>query len=154
MAFPSVGGGGLGLTFANEDYRFTNNTGSAVTAGDLVQIDYSSISSTDSGIPLAFDKVRVPQAAGRDMGIYGVVLESAAAGARVAVRMRGRVKAQTTGTPAAGIFLVAPAAAVKTIGAHATTTLGRCIAVTLEAGTTSPTWVLFDGINGMGIDGL
>lgn len=111
----------------------------ALTAGDVVEVDFGSASAS---APYATDTKAV---ADDEYGICGVVEEDCASGDAVRVTFRGTLPAQTSGTPAAEAVLsagsgvlVAAAAASKVVG------------VALEVGTSSPTHVLFNGIEGFG----
>ena len=142
MSNPSVSGPGDGYRGPkNWDERMVNNTGGALSKGDLVQVDESVIDATTE----AQTDIEAPTTLALEQGgKFGVLLEDIADGATGLVRFRGRVKAQTTGTPAAGTYITG-ANGVHTMTATITATF-RVLGTTLETGTSSPTLIDFDGI--------
>lgn len=132
---------GIGLTEANTDIKMIST--SAVDPGDVVAVDGTVGSET------RFDTVKTPVTADLELGLFAVALETVAAGAQGMFRFRGMVKAQTASTPAVGAKLAA-ANGVTTIAASAAVT--KVIAYALVTGTTVPTLVMFNGIEGYGND--
>lgn len=143
MSNPSISGPGDGYFGPkNWDERMLNSTGGALTAGSLVQVDESVIDSTT----LAQTTIEDPSTLGLEQGgKFGVLLEDIANGERGLVRFRGRVKAQTTGTPAVGVYLSGANAAntmTATIGATF-----RVLGTALVTGSSVPTLIEFDGLS-------
>lgn len=149
MSNPSISGPGDGFRGPkNWDERMTNNSGSAYSKGDVVQIDESVVDSTT----LAQTDIEDITAVGAEMGTIGVCLEDIADGATGMVRFRGRVDAQTTGTPAVGTLLMADGIATASNTLIVSAGTGKIVAKCIETGTTTPTLVIFDGVNGFGVD--
>lgn len=85
-------------------------------------------------------------------GMFAVVLERMGPGGRGLVRVQGRCRARTTGTPAAGAPLAIVGASLL-LSSVQTGQLGRKViarAETLAAGTPEFADVLFGGIAGIG----
>lgn len=144
MSNPSISGPGDGYFGPkNWDERMVNNTGGDLSKGDLVQVDESVIDATTT----AQTDIEAPTTLALEQGgKFAVLLEDIADGEAGMVRFRGRVKAQTTGTPAAGVYITG-ANGVHTMTATIAATF-RVLGTTLEAGTASPTLIDFDGVSG------
>lgn len=145
---------GPGLHFENQ-YAEDVTASVAFTKGDTCQFDIGQTVATSNSEGVAasgLNTIIVPVTAGLRWGILGVVMETVAAGAKTKVLVKGLVQAQTTGTPAKHLGLTA-ANTVKTLAVTGGTGMEKVIAITMETGTASPTYVLFDGINGFDSDG-
>jgi hypothetical protein len=143
MSNPSISGPGDGFFGPkNWDERMINSTGGALLKGDLVQIDESVIDATTK----AQTTIEDPSTLGLEQGgKFGVLLEDIANGASGLVRFRGRVEAQTTGTPAVGVYITG-ANAANTMTATIAATF-RVLGTVLVTGSAVPTLIEFDGLS-------
>lgn len=124
----------------------------AVSVGDLVMFDLAGNgSNTDTATYDDLDNKKNPfnvvvlsTVALGEGGIYGVVTEAAAAGARCRVCIAGMVSAKVTGTASIGATVLTPGAGVLV---PAATLVGTGVALALQANTGGPNLcrVLFNG---------
>lgn len=143
MSNPSISGPGDGFFGPkNWDERMKNSTGGALAKGDLVQIDENVIDATTQ----AQTTIEDPSTLGLEQGgKFCVLLEDIADGGSGRVRFRGRVKAQTTGTPAVGVYLTGADSANTMVTLTAATF--RCLGTVLVTGSAVPTLIEFDGLS-------
>lgn len=140
MSIP-VSGPGTGIFVERTTYKMISTN--AVVAGDLVVVDGT------VGTNVVFDTVKQPATADLDHGIFAVALETVATAGTGLFLFRGIVDGQTTGTPAVGAALAA-ANGADTFAASSTT--NKILGFALVTGTTTPTSILFNGIEGFGND--
>jgi hypothetical protein len=143
---PALGGPSLGLHEANHVIRLTNGYGSAIEAGDVLEIDRTTV---DSGT-LAYTKaIAVAGGSTLEYGLYCVALEDVAnsATAEGMFLVRGVTKALMQGATSAGDALAADTGEALDVAV----TPEKVIAYALEAtvGATKAS-VYFNGIEGFG----
>ena len=128
--------------------------GEALAVGDVVMFDLAGSSSyADTAFfddldnkKNPFNVVILSTAARGEGGIYGVALESAAAGSRCRICIAGMVSAKATGSITGGTTVLTPGAGVLVV---AVTLVGTGAALALETSTGTATLrrVLFNGFS-------
>ena len=127
--------------------------GVALTVGDIVMFDFAGTNTTYTSLTVwddvdnkknPFNVVILATAARGEGGVYGVVLEAAAAGARVKVCIAGMVTAKINGTTAVGETVLTPGAGVLVPAATLTGT-GVGLALATDASGAASIRVLFNG---------
>ena len=161
-------GPGIGLGVQNFDATMLNGTGAAITKGDVVAVK-AIAAAADATPDGRWQVVKKPVDATDDdidsneFGFFGVALESAAnsASATVRVRFQGYVDAKVTtgGSIATGVGLTV---ALDTTGKLAAAVTGDKVVgfycgIDSDGGYAAATddeivKVLFDGLNGFGMD--
>jgi hypothetical protein len=127
--------------------------GVAVAVGDIVMFDLNGSNTTYTDVATfddldnkknPFNVVILSTAARGEGGIYGVVTEASAAGARCRVCIAGMVTAKITGTATIGETVLTPGAGVLV---PAATLVGTGVGLCLETNSTGPNLrrVLFNG---------
>ena len=150
----NINGPGLGIEFAPVVVRATCRIAAGSSVGDIVQFDTllsdGAVNDNDQGTSdSGLSNFIVPTTAGLPDSFFGVVLEAVADNNIAQVLVQGRVAAQTTGTPAVGVSLVA-ADAASTLAATGGAGGEKILGYAIVTGTSTPTDVVFDGINGLG----
>jgi hypothetical protein len=143
---PALGGPSLGLHEANHTVRLLNGYGSAIVAGDVLEIDPTTVDANTLAFTTA---IAVAGTANLEIGLYCIALEDVA-NATTAEGMflvRGIAKALMQGATTAGDRLAADGGEALDIAVDTE----KVIAIALEgtAGATKAS-VYFNGIEGLG----
>lgn len=161
-----IAGPGIGLGVQNFDANMLNGTGGAITKGDVVSVK-AIAAAADATPDGRWKVVKLPVAGADDdiddneFGFFGVAMENAAssASATVRVRFQGYVDAKVIGTPATGDGL---SVSLDTTGKLIAATAGDKVVAFYcgidsdgnyaQAADDEVVTVLFDGLNGFGMD--
>ena len=142
LGIPTAGPG-VGLRFANIDYRMTATV--AATKGDVLSVD---VSVTNNG---TFTAMTTPIAADNsieavDVGVFGVALEDIAAGATGMFRFAGTVEAKGGAAVDAGDLLGVDTDKSVILATTALKGVGYGVDAVTDGGIAT---IIFDGINGV-----
>ena len=159
-------GPGIGLGVQNFDATMLNGTGAAITKGDVVSVK-AIAAAADATPDGRWQVVKLPvdgvddDVDDNEFGFFGVALEDAAnsASATVRVRFQGYVDAKINGTPATGDGL---SVSLDTTGKLTPAVTGDKVVAFYcgidsdgnyaDAADDEVVTVLFDGLNGFGMD--
>lgn len=129
----------IGFNYGYDAVQLTNGSSKAAAIGDVFEIDPAVVSAS-------YTLTEFTDVVSIEDGLFCVVMEAIAVGASGQCCVRGTIAAQTTGTPAVGAQLSVSTAEVLTGAAAAS----KAVGITLQTGTSTPTMVLFNGVEGIG----